>query len=116
MHFKTNSTNIEPFYNDKLLEFTAIARKYPDALIEITGHADRRGDSEVNLALSQRRIQTVEQRLRNMGVTAASLQTNAYGESRPVSDIDSLENNFFDRRVTVKMLTVGNGLLSRTND
>ena len=116
LHFKTNSTDIEPFYNDKLLEFTAIARKYSDAVIEITGHADRRGDSDANLALSRSRIQTIEQRLRSMGITAASLQTNAYGESRPVSEIDSLENNFFDRRVTVKMLTIGNGLLSRTND
>jgi sortase system peptidoglycan-associated protein len=116
LHFKTNSTDIEPFYNDKLLEFTAIARNYPDVVIEITGHADRRGDSETNLALSRRRIQAIEQRFRNLGITAAALQTNAYGESRPVSEIDSLENNFFDRRVTVKMLTVGNGMLSRTND
>jgi sortase system peptidoglycan-associated protein len=116
LHFKTNSTGIEPFYNDKLLEFTSIAKKYPDAVIEITGHADRRGDSEANLALSRGRIQTIEQRLRSNGLTAASLQTNAYGESKPASAIDSLENNFFDRRVIVKLLTVGNGLLSRSND
>jgi sortase system peptidoglycan-associated protein len=116
LHFKTNSTDIEPFYNDKLIEFTSTAKKYPDVVIEITGHADRRGDSEANLILSRDRIQMVEQRIRSMGLITTSLQTNAYGESRPASEIDSLENNFFDRRVTVKLLTVENGLLSRSND
>ena len=116
LHFKTNSTDIEPFYNDKLIEFTSTAKKYPDVVIEITGHADRRGDSEANLILSRDRIQMVEQRIRSMGLITTSLPTNAYGESRPASEIDSLENNFFDRRVTVKLLTVENGLLSRSND
>ena len=116
LYFKTNSTDIEPFYKDKLLEFTSIAKKYSDTVIEITGHADRRGDSEANLVLSRGRIQMVELSLRSMGLTTASLQSNAYGESKPASEIDSLENNFFDRRVTVKLLIVENGLLSRSND
>ena len=116
LHFKTGSVDIEPLYNEKLMEFATVVNKLPDAVIEITGHADRRGETASNLALSQRRIQAVEQRLRTLGVRNKAIQTNAFGESRPATDTDTLENNFFDRRVVVKIVTAGNGMLTRAND
>jgi sortase system peptidoglycan-associated protein len=116
LHFKTGSAEIESLYDAKLNEFASLVKNLPEAVIEITGHADRRGETAANLALSQRRIQAVEARLRTLGVRNKSLQTSAFGESRPASDTDTLENNFFDRRVMVKVITAGNGMLTRTND
>lgn len=116
LHFKTGSTTIESLYQGKLAEFAALLQKMPDAVIEITGHADRRGETAANLALSQRRIQAVEERLRTLGVKNRALQTSAFGESRPATDADTLENNFFDRRVIVKVLSPSNGLLTRSED
>jgi outer membrane protein OmpA-like peptidoglycan-associated protein len=88
----------------------------PEAVIEITGHADRRGEDASNLALSQRRLQAVEKRLRNLGVRSRGIQTSAFGESRPVSATDNFENNFFDRRVVVKVVSPDNGMLTRADD
>ena len=116
LHFKTGSAVIEPLYDAKLNEFASLVKDLPEAVIEINGHADRRGETAANLALSQRRIQAVEAHLRTLGVRNKALQTSAFGESRPDSDTDTLENNFFDRRVVVKVISAGNGMLTRAND
>lgn len=116
LHFKSGSAQIESHYDQKLQEFATLMKTRPNAKIEITGYADRRGESAANLALSQRRIKAVEERLRDLGVTNRALQTSAFGESRPVTDNDTLENNFFDRRVIVKVVAEGNGLLTRSNN
>jgi sortase system peptidoglycan-associated protein len=116
LHFKTSSTSIEPLYDKKLIEFIAFVNTLPEAVIGITGHADRRGDSDVNLGLSQQRVQTVEKKLKSLGLSNHALQISAYGESRPVSKTDSLEDNFFDRRVVLKIISAGNDLLTRNDD
>lgn len=116
LHFKTGSSIVEPFYNEKLIEFAALVKELPETVIEITGHADRRGDSGANLALSQQRVQAVEQKLLALGVRNVSLKTNAFGESKPATVDGSLENNFFDRRVILKLLSAENGLLTQADD
>ena len=116
LHFKTNSITVESLYDEKLSEFAALVNDLPDAVIEITGHSDRRGGSSANLALSQQRIQAVEKKLLALGVRNTALQTSAFGESRPLTSTDTLENNFFDRRVVLKVISAGNGYLTRTED
>jgi sortase system peptidoglycan-associated protein len=116
LHFKTNSADLETLYDAKLKTFAELVRTFPDAVISVTGHADRRGESGSNLALSQRRVDAVKNRLKGLGVTNAFVQSSAFGESMPQSDADSLENNFFDRRVVVKVIASGNSYLTHTND
>lgn len=116
LHFKTNSTTIEPLYEEKLIEFVSLVNSIPAAVIGITGHADRRGDSAANLALSQRRVQAVERHLKSLGIMDRSMQTNAFGENRPLSQSDSLEDNFFDRRVVIKITKSGKKLLTRNSE
>lgn len=58
--------------------------------IVLEGHADERGTREYNLALGERRSQTVLEMVNSLGgVGANSAQTVSYGEERPVS----LEHN-----------------------
>jgi len=116
LHFKTNSTSIEPLYEEKLIEFVSLVNSIPDAVIGITGHADRRGDSAANLALSQRRVQAVERHLKSLGLMDRSMQTSALGENRPLSKKDSLEDNFFDRRVVIKITKSGKELLTQNSE
>ena len=116
LHFKTNSTVIEPLYDEKLREFVSLVNSMPSAVIAITGHADRRGDATRNLALSQRRIQALETYLKTLGIKNRSIQTNAFGENRPLSQSDSLEDNFFDRRVVIKIVSSGKSLLTRNRE
>ena len=64
--------------------------------VTIEGHGDERGTNEYNLALGQRRAESVRRALMAEGVAAGQLQTISYGEERPValgSNEDSWSQN-----------------------
>jgi peptidoglycan-associated lipoprotein len=52
--------------------------------IVLSGHADERGTREYNLALGQRRADTVSQYLILNGVESNRITTKSYGEERPI--------------------------------
>ena len=54
------------------------------AVIQIEGHCDERGTVEYNLALGERRAQSVKNFLTQLGVEGARLSTISYGEEKPV--------------------------------
>lgn len=57
----------------------------PDVLgIMIEGHCDERGTEAYNLALGARRADAVKNYLTDMGLTNLAIQTQSYGEERPV--------------------------------
>ena len=53
--------------------------------ISIEGHADERGTREYNLALGQRRAESVANYLISNGINRNRLLTKSYGEERPLS-------------------------------
>ncbi|MEX2366990.1 MAG: OmpA family protein, partial [Pseudohongiellaceae bacterium] len=59
IHFRTSSAQIEPHYQNQLREFASLVKTVPDALVQITGYADVRGDSNSNMALSRERVASV---------------------------------------------------------
>jgi peptidoglycan-associated lipoprotein len=56
----------------------------PQLRFTIEGHADERGTREYNLALGERRADTVMRYLIALGVDANQLKTVSYGKERPV--------------------------------
>jgi peptidoglycan-associated lipoprotein len=52
-------------------------------VVTVTGHCDERGSEEYNLALGERRAETVKRYLVDLGVPASRVQTLSFGESRP---------------------------------
>jgi hypothetical protein len=61
-------------------DFKEYLTSRPDAHLVLGGHADHRGTSEFNRALSERRVELTKQFLIGLGIPEASLQTKAYGE------------------------------------
>lgn len=112
LHFRTNSSAIEAHYQDALLRFIETSKAHPQMVVEITGHADRRGDTTANLLLSQHRVEAVLQELRKDGLSSATYQTVAFGEQDPVSTNDQVETNFFDRRVVLRLKQANPSMLS----
>ncbi len=51
--------------------------------IRVAGHADERGTTDYNLALGNRRAETVKRHLSSQGVSGGRIQTVSYGEERP---------------------------------
>lgn len=83
VYFDFDRSNIKP-------EFQALLNKHADFLIKnpgqkvvIQGHTDSRGTPEYNIALGERRAQSVETYLMNAGVSASQISVVSYGEEKP---------------------------------
>ena len=59
-------------------------RTNADVVITIEGHCDQRGTNGYNLALGDRRAESVKTFLVNLGVDRSRLATVSYGEERPL--------------------------------
>lgn len=57
----------------------------------VEGHCDERGTPEYNMALGQKRAQTVYDYLRGLGITAERMSTVSYGEELPLDPRHNLE-------------------------
>jgi peptidoglycan-associated lipoprotein len=57
--------------------------QYPNVTIIVEGHADERGTREYNLALGDRRANTVRDYLVALGVAPNRITTISYGKERP---------------------------------
>ena len=58
-------------------------REYPTLRLRIEGHCDERGTTEYNLALGDRRANTVKEYLTRVGVDTSRFLTISFGEERP---------------------------------
>lgn len=114
LHFRSGSSKVEALYEEDLKEFVALTQAVPDGIVEIYGYADRRGDDTDNLWLSQERVQSVEKALRDLGLRNFSYQTTALGEEKPLMATESLETNFFDRRVVLRLRRESAAIASRS--
>jgi outer membrane protein OmpA-like peptidoglycan-associated protein len=77
-------------------DFLLYLHAKPNARLTLEGHADPRGSVEYNQALSERRVQRVKGFLTALGVPAANVQTEAYGEQENLTDKqvkDAVERN-----------------------
>ena len=77
-------------------------KRYPSATVTVEGHADERGTREYNLALGERRANSVRDYMIALGVPAARIKTVSYGKERPVDPASNEEAWARNRRsVTV---------------
>ncbi len=64
---------------------SAWLRKYPQYKVFVEGHADERGTREYNLALGERRANSVRDYLVALGIDPSRVETISYGKERPVA-------------------------------
>lgn len=69
---------------------------------EVGGHTDSVGNAAANLALSQRRAQSVATYLASKGVDAKLMTTKGYGDTAPIADNASAEGKARNRRIEFK--------------
>jgi peptidoglycan-associated lipoprotein len=95
--FDYDANGLRPDQTASLDKLVTWLDKNSNARILISGHADERGTTEYNLALGERRANTVREYLIAGGVSAARLQTVSYGEERPAV-LGSNENSWRQNR------------------
>ncbi|MEN8936034.1 MAG: OmpA family protein, partial [Planktotalea arctica] len=72
----------------------------------IEGHADEQGTREYNVALGERRANTVRDYLVSKGVPSSRLRVVSYGKERPI-EICSAEDCYAKNRRAVTVLAAG---------
>ena len=60
-------------------------KKYSAVTIAVEGHCDERGTREYNLALGERRANSVKDYLVALGISPGRINTISYGKERPVA-------------------------------
>ena len=68
------------------------------------GHADTSGDAKHNRKLSEKRAETVKQALLDLGVDAAHLHVQFFGEDEPAEKTGDNVKNAKNRRVNISIL------------
>jgi peptidoglycan-associated lipoprotein len=86
IHFDYDKSNVRPDDAGTLDQKVGVLQANPDLRIRIHGHCDERGSDEYNLALGNRRAQAAKQYLVSHGIDASRIETQSWGEERPLVD------------------------------
>ena len=84
VYFEFDSFNLSTRSIQALKSITALMQDNPEIEITIAGHADERGTREYNLALGQRRAESVADYLKLKGISRSRLTIKSYGEEMPM--------------------------------
>jgi peptidoglycan-associated lipoprotein len=83
--FDLDRYNVRPDARATLDRQAGWLKRYPQVSVVIEGHADERGTREYNLALGERRANSVRDYLVSQGVPASRVRVVSYGKERPVA-------------------------------
>jgi peptidoglycan-associated lipoprotein len=83
VYFAFDKADVQDRYRSMLKANAEYLSKNPKAAVELQGNCDERGSREYNLALGQKRAETVKQMLVVSGVPATRIDTVSYGEEKP---------------------------------
>ena len=82
-YFDFDKSDLKPEALEPLRYHAQQLKDNPSMRVRLEGHADERGTSEYNLALGERRAQSVQRYLQAQGVSARQMEVISYGEERP---------------------------------
>ena len=106
VYFDFDKYNLKPDARGTLEKQAAWMKKYASVVISIEGHCDERGTREYNLALGERRANSVKDFLVQLGISPGRVKTISYGKERPVA-LGSNDQAWAQNRRGVTVVTGG---------
>lgn len=104
LFFNTGSAELLPGSLPELQRFVALLNTYPKLMVELSGHTDDTGSTEVNLELSEKRANAVLAYLQTQNINPTRLFVKGYGSFVPLAANDTEANRQVNRRVEIKIL------------
>ncbi len=98
VHFDFDRFNLRPDAIKILDDAVTKLMAQGDVRVTIEGHTDSIGTVEYNLALGERRANSVRDYLVQRGIVNMRLMTVSYGEERPIADNGSAQGRAMNRR------------------
>ena len=83
VYFDYDDYSIKSQYQDLVKQNYDLLTSVPTLAITLVGNADERGSSEYNLALGQKRAESVKRVLKVLGVPESRLEAISYGKEKP---------------------------------
>jgi len=102
--FDFDKFNVRPDQQATLNKQVAWMKANPSVTVTIEGHCDERGTREYNLALGERRANSVKDYMVAAGVNPERVNTISYGKERPVA-LGSNEEAYSQNRRGVTKVT-----------
>lgn len=81
--FAFDSSTLDDAGKTALQQDFDILKANPEVRVRLEGNTDERGSTQYNVALGQRRAESVKNFLVSLGIPEASLETVSYGEEKP---------------------------------
>ena len=100
MMFETNSATPTMSANAKIKKVTSVLEKYPNTLVQVTGHTDSRGSYTHNKKLSEQRASNVGNIIYTTGVKN-QIFSKGCSFDKPVASNSNSTNMALNRRVEV---------------
>ncbi len=107
VHFDFDKSDIRPDAEQVLQRKVTVLREYPGVTLRIEGHCDERGSNEYNLALGQRRAESVRRYLMSYGIETGRFTTISYGEERALVNASNEEAWAQNRRAEFGVTNYG---------
>lgn len=104
VNFEHDSAQLTADSRPILAGVAADLKRYPRLRVEVQGHTDSAGADNYNLALSERRANSVREFLVAEGVAASQVTARGYGEAQPVADNRTAEGRATNRRVVMSVV------------
>ncbi len=98
VHFDFDRFNLRPDAIKILDDAVTKLQAQRDVRVTIEGHTDSIGTVEYNLALGERRANSVRDYLVQRGIANMRLMTVSYGEERPIADNGTAAGRAMNRR------------------
>ncbi|WP_058534701.1 peptidoglycan-associated lipoprotein Pal [Legionella saoudiensis] len=97
--FSYDDSALNPKYLPSVNAQAEYLKSHSGARVLIAGHTDERGSREYNVALGERRANTVADILRMAGVSRHQMRVVSYGKERPINLGHDAESHAQNRRV-----------------
>jgi OmpA-OmpF porin, OOP family len=101
--FDTGKATLQPASQQQLEDVANILKAYPTVEMKIGGYTDSTGDKAANMKLSAERAKNVMDALTGLGIPAARLTSEGYGDQHPVADNATEEGRAKNRRISMRV-------------
>ncbi|MBI9072563.1 MAG: OmpA family protein [Melioribacteraceae bacterium] len=93
-------------FESKPILYSAVEflKEHPNLDVVIEGHTDIRGSDKYNQELSEARAESVKAFLVKQGIDTKRLSTQGYGKSKPITDKNTKEGHYLNRRIVFKLI------------
>ena len=82
--FEFDAATLTKDASDRLAGVGEVLARHPELDVNIQGHADERGSSQYNLALGQKRADSVKKYLAQLGVKEGQIKAVSFGAEKPL--------------------------------